>query len=103
MDRYDPDEQNRRKDLTLTQHGSPTGKIGSQGFRQLTTVTGIPYKRDRSPHNTYQGKRRQYARQLEFEQMRNYHQCRHMGPYGNKRMLYRFKKKQPVIKEVSGE
>lgn len=115
MRRYDTDETNRRKNLTPTQHLSHTGKIGSEGFRKYTVVTGIPHRRDRSPHWLYDGKERQYAYQNEFPQSKEHRDTastesgKPVGPYRYKRddatrplTAYRFAgKKQPVHSRVT--
>lgn len=104
--RYDTDEYNRRQNLTNYQHQTHIGSIGTEGFRNQTTVKGIPYDRNRSPYSYYQGKRRQYAAQFERPFSQNYrdHYLRggDQGPFRGRRMLYTFIKRQPVVKLVSG-
>jgi len=118
MERYDTDEMNRRRGLTGAQHGSHTGKVGSEGFRKYTTVKGIPYARDRSPHNGYGGKKRQYAYQNEFPQSIKHRYAAagdDVSPYRYKRddgsdrgntkrnniNAFVFKKRQPVESRVT--
>lgn len=111
-------ERERRTSLTLRQHGSHTGKIGSEGFRKYSTVKGIPYMRDRSPHNSYEGKERQYAYQNEFIQSQKHRDTAsgdQVSPFRWKRddahdrgtnvhtnlTAFRFYKRQPVRSQVT--
>lgn len=109
LERYDTNEYVRRENLTNSQHTSPTGEIGSEGFRRFTTVKNIPYDRDRSGMDSYGGKRRQYARQNEFPQSQNVLHSADQNVFRDKRddgtkplYAYSFKKKQPVVSELTG-
>lgn len=107
MERYDTNEYVRRENLTITQHSSHTGKIGSQGFRRYSTVKGIPYFRDKSPHQKHENVVRQYAAQYETEFDKKYYHSAEQDVFRNKRddgerplSAYRFKKKQLVESKV---
>ena len=103
MKRYDTNERNRRRNLTNNQHHSHTGKVGSEGFRNQTTIKGVPSDRTRSPFNWYLGKRRQYAYQNEFPQSQKHYWAAgmKMSIFRNKRTVYQFQKKQPVTSQIT--
>lgn len=114
MLRYDTNEYVRREQLTNYQHHSEHGKIGSQGFRRFTTVKGIPYNRDLSPHQITQDKRRQYAYQNEFtgwirdSAKQNVFRWKrddgaHRGGSRTNITAFHFRKKQPVVSQITGK
>ncbi len=114
LHRYDTNEYVRREQLTNYQHHSHTGKIGSQGYRRYTTVKGIPYNRNLSPHQVYEDKRRQYAYQNEFtgwiRDSANQDVFRwkrddgaHRGGSRTNITAFHFRKKQPVRSGITGK
>jgi hypothetical protein len=103
LERYDTNEYVRREGLTSSQHGSEYGKIGSEGFRKYTTITNIPYRRNKSSHHKYEKKIRQYARQNEFVQSKGVLHSADQDVFRNKRTVFDMRKKQPVFSELSSE
>lgn len=114
MNRYDTDEYVRREQLTNYQHHSEHGKIGSQGFRRYTTVKGIPYNRNLSPHQVFEDKRRQYAYQNEFTKwirdsaMQDVYRWKRddgakRSHIGTNLTAFHFKKKQRVVSGLTGK
>lgn len=102
-ERYDTDERNRRERLTVLQHRSPYGAMDSEGFRKYTTVKGIPYDRDQSPHQRHMNLVRQYAYGKEFIQSQKALHSGDMDVFRWKRAEYRFRKTQPVVSGVTGK
>lgn len=103
LERFDTDERNRRDRLTVLQHRSPYGNMDSEGFRKFTTVKGIPYDRDQSPHQRHENLVRQYAFGKEFIQSQKMLHSGDMDVFRWKRAVYTFRKTQPVRSGVTGK
>jgi hypothetical protein len=103
LKRYDTNEYVRREGLTSSKHGSEYGKIDSEGFRKHTTITNIPYRRNKSSHHKYEKKIRQYAHQNEFVQSIGVKHSADQDVFRNKRTVFSMRKKQPVVSELSSE
>jgi hypothetical protein len=101
--RYDTNEYVRREELTSSKHGSEYGKIDSEGYRKYTTITNIPYRRNKPSHHKREKKIRQYAYQNEFVQSKGVKHSADQDVFRFKRTVYSMKKKQPVKSNVGNE